>query len=217
MCRKCHSSQQKPVFVNKMIFTFMVSKQHRCTEGLFLWQHSTWSVWPSAYDLWNKTNYLASLPTLRVLPSPSVCFRRSCLACSFTMRLLPFKYSLYFWGKKWIKRFSFSFDDKEKYCYVLDAAVPWCYHLSTNSQWSRNPQSPADWLVSYWCWPCSCRSQRKLIWPTLWIGCAGKPLTHQSLPQWACPGGSAWLHQVSSSPSTHIENKSYIKIPLHNS
>ena len=29
-------------------------------------------------------------------PSPRVCFRRSCLACSFTMRLLPFRYSLYF-------------------------------------------------------------------------------------------------------------------------
>lgn len=33
----------------------------------------------------------------QALPSPKVCFRSSCLASSLTMRLLPFKYSLYFW------------------------------------------------------------------------------------------------------------------------
>ena len=38
------------------------------------------------------------------LPSPSVCFSKSCLACSLMMRLLPFRYSLNFYRKRRRKR-----------------------------------------------------------------------------------------------------------------
>lgn len=134
------------------------------------------------------------MKTQEALPSPNVCFRSSCLASSLTIRLLPFKYSLYFCRYK----------DKrgKKNRSGSNYSVP-SLHARDNSQWSRILPSPADWLVSYWCLPCSCRSQRRLISLIRWTGCAGRPRKRQSLPQWACPEGSAWLRQASSSPDTH--------------
>lgn len=96
---------------------------------------------------------------------------------------------------------------EEKTSIASNCSIP-RLSVCENSQWSRILPFPADWLVSYWCLPCSCRSRMRLISLTRWTGCAERPRKRQSLPQWACPEGSAWLHQASSSPDTQTHTNS---------